>query len=149
MGHASVSMDDKGRLAIPKKHRGPLQAACGGTVVVTADTTGALLVFPYPEWCDFADRLMQLPNSGANAVVRDLQRLYWGYAETLTLDGQGRFATTTQQRALAGLEKSCVIVGIGRKLEVWSEARWQARLRLPELDEARTMHLAQLNDFVI
>ena len=42
------------------------------------------------------------------------------------LDKQGRINIPQSLRQHANLEKSCVIVGVSNRIEIWDETRWQA-----------------------
>ena len=49
-----------------------------------------------------------------------------GYATDLELDGSGRLLLPQSLRDYAQLEKSVVLVGQGKKMELWSEPLWLA-----------------------
>ena len=72
-GVAQLSMDGKGRLAIPTKYRDALRAQGDGRLVVTADPSRCLLLYTLPEWEPIYDQLMKLPSFDDR--VRGLQRL--------------------------------------------------------------------------
>ena len=109
-------------MAIPARYRERLQEACGGNLVVTVDHDKCLLVYPLPEWEIIEDKLINLPN--LNKQSRVLQRLYMGYATELEMDGQGRILLPASLRDYAGLGKKAVLIGQGKKLEIWDEAAW-------------------------
>lgn len=116
-------MDAKGRLAIPARFRDELAAECGGRVVVTAHhQEPCLLVYPEPHWQELLPKIEAMPN--INRRARQIQRALLGYATTLEIDGNGRILLSSTLRNHAGLEKELMLVGLGRKLEIWSESRW-------------------------
>jgi len=116
-------MDAKGRLAIPARVRDELAADCGGRVVVTAHhQEPCLLVYPEPHWLELLPKIEAMPN--INRRARQIQRALLGYATSLELDGNGRILLPPTLRNHAGLEKELMLVGLGRKLEIWSEPRW-------------------------
>lgn len=122
-GVQHVSMDAKGRLAMPARHREPLLAECGGNIVVTIDTQSAcLVIYPLPEWERFEQEVQALPSM--KSAVRRFQRLTLGYAADLELDGNGRFLIPPSLREHAQFDKKLVVVGQGNRLELWSEALW-------------------------
>ena len=47
-GGTPISLDNKGRLAVPAKYREDLLSLCGGRLVITADPSKCLLVYPLP-----------------------------------------------------------------------------------------------------
>src|SRR5690606_12663202 len=123
----AITMDAKGRLAIPARVRDDLLADCNGRLVVTAHhQERCLLVYPEPQWQKLMPQIEALPNASKGA--RLMQRLLLGYATPLELDGNGRILLSPTLRDYAGLEKGLMLVGQGRKLELWSEQRWFAWL---------------------
>jgi len=121
-GVSHLALDSKGRLAVPAKHRDALAAESDGRVVLTADPSHCLLLYPLAEWEPIQKRLMAL--SSFNETVRGLQRLLVGHADDVELDGAGRILVPPALRQYAALEKHVVLVGQGSKFELWDEARW-------------------------
>jgi len=121
-GINNVSLDAKGRMAMPARYRERLLEACGGRLVVTIDRDHCLLVYPLPEWEIIETRLNQLPS--LNRQARLLQRLYIGHATELDMDAQGRILLPPMLREYAGLGKKTILIGQGRKFEVWDETLW-------------------------
>lgn len=121
-GSSQLSLDGKGRLAIPAKYRDALMSACEGRLVVTADPDRCLLVYPRQEWEPIQKKLMDL--SSFNPKTRALQRLLVGYAEDIEMDGAGRILLPATLRDYAALEKRVVMAGQGNRLELWEEGRW-------------------------
>jgi MraZ protein len=87
-GANKLTLDIKGRLAVPTRYRERLQERCGGNLVVTVDKDQCLLIYPFPDWEDLERKLMKLPS--LNPQARRLQRLMVGHATELELDGSGR-----------------------------------------------------------
>ncbi len=121
-GINNVSLDVKGRMAMPARYRERLLESCGGRLVVTIDRDHCLLVYPLPEWEIIETRLNQLPS--LNRQARLLQRLYIGHATELDMDAQGRILLPLMLREYAGLGKKIVLIGQGRKFEIWDETLW-------------------------
>lgn len=124
-GAAQLNLDNKGRLAIPSRHRDMLLAHCAGQLVLTADADGCLLLYPQPEWQPIREKLMQL--SAFNPRIRALQRFLVGHAEDVVMDAAGRVLISPTLRSYAMLDKRVMLIGQGNKFEVWDEARWQAQ----------------------
>ena len=124
-GAAQLNLDSKGRLAIPARHRDMLLAHCAGSLVLTADADGCLLIYPEPEWQPIRDKLLKL--SALNPKLRALQRRLIGRAEAISMDGAGRILISPTLRSYAALEKRVMLVGLGNKFELWDEAKWQAQ----------------------
>ena len=120
-----LTLDAKGRLAIPTKYRERLQAESSGRLVVTVDRERCLLLYTLPEWEEIERRLMRLPT--LNRKVRRLQGLLIGHATDLELDGHGRVLLPAVLREIASLERKAVLIGQGNKFELWDEDAWNAR----------------------
>lgn len=124
-GVQHINMDAKGRLAMPARQREPLMAQCDGQLVATIDTQSqCLFLYPLPEWEKIEQEIQDLP--ALNPAVKRFQRLVIGYATDLELDGNGRMLLPAPLRDYAQLEKKVVLVGQGKKLELWSEDLWLA-----------------------
>jgi len=125
-GVNQLALDSKGRLAIPAKHRTALAGPdenSARTLIVTADPSHCLLVYPLATWEPIQARLMKL--SSFNAEIRGLQRLLVGHADEVDMDGAGRILVPPALRQHAELEHRVVLVGQGNKFELWDEAKWQ------------------------
>jgi MraZ protein len=123
-GVTQQALDAKGRLAVPAKHRDAL-ANGQGRLVLTADPSRCLLLYPLAAWEPIQARLMSL--SSFNEKIRSLQRLLVGYADDVDIDTAGRILVPPSLRRYANLDKHVVLVGQGHKFELWDEAQWQAQ----------------------
>ena len=121
-GANKITVDAKGRLAIPTRYRERIAARCANQLVVTVDRDYCLLVYPLPDWEDIERKLERLPSLQKQA--RRLQRLMIGHASEVELDGAGRILLPRELRDFAGIEKHAMLIGQGRKFELWDEARW-------------------------
>ena len=129
-GITAIQMDEKGRVAMPRRYRERLQRAdvseSTDELVVTIDTEeSCLLVYPLPEWEIIERKLEALPSF--NPAARRVQRLLMGHATEVRIDAQGRLLVPPLLRDYAKLEKSVMLVGQGKKFEMWSEAGWASR----------------------
>lgn len=124
-GVTHLSLDAKGRLAVPARHRDALAADGGGRLVLTADPSRCLLVYPVEAWEPIQARLMAL--SSFNDKIRNLQRLLVGHADDVEIDGSGRILIPPALRSYASLDKHVVLVGQGHRFELWGHAQWQAQ----------------------
>ncbi|ENY72899.1 division/cell wall cluster transcriptional repressor MraZ [Aeromonas diversa] len=122
-GAHAISLDTKGRLAIPTRFRDWLRDECEGQLVCTIDLTHpCLLLYPLPEWEEIERKLRTLSNM--NPMERRVQRLLLGHASECELDGNGRLLLSPPLRAHAGLEKRVMLIGQLNKFELWDEERW-------------------------
>jgi MraZ protein len=125
-GVSSVNLDAKGRMALPVRFRELLSETCDGRVVITIDMEErCLLLYPLPVWEEIQAQLEALPN--VNPAARRVQRLLIGHATDAELDGSGRVTVPPMLREYADLSKKLVLLGQGRKLEIWAEALWTER----------------------
>ncbi len=127
-GASELSLDAKGRLAMPVRHRETLLDFCGGDIVVTVDYAREkyLLVYPRPHWEVFQEKLDAWPTF--NPDVRMVQRLMLGYATDTKMDGNGRILLTPALRKHAGLEKQVVLIGQNQRFELWDKTTWDETL---------------------
>ncbi len=124
-GATKVTLDAKGRLAIPTRYRERLAACCESQLVATVDKDYCLLIYPLPEWEEIEKKLVALPS--LNPQARRLQRLMVGYATELDIDGHGRILLPVELREFAGLVKQAILLGQGNKFELWDEDSWNEK----------------------
>ena len=118
-----INLDAKGRMAIPARYRQQIQAGCEGCMVATIDTEEkCLLLYPLHEWEQIQQKIEALPSF--NPGARRIQRLLIGHATDLEMDGSGRLLLPSPLREYAQLDKKVVLLGQGRKFEIWSEELW-------------------------
>ncbi len=139
IGEYKHSVDEKGRLAIPKKFRKDL--AKGAVVTRGLDTS--LFLFPKEEWGKLAQKLAGLPLGQSNS--RAFARLMLAGAMDVTLDKQGRVVLPEYLRKYASLKKSVVVAGLWGRIEIWDEDTWNAYKKKLEGDaEAVAEQLGEL-----
>jgi MraZ protein len=121
-------------MAIPARIRDELVESCGGRLVVTAHTEDrCLLIYPQPEWLNLLPQIEALPSF--NKVSQRVKRILIGYATPLEIDTSGRVLVPPTLREYANLDKKMMLVGQGKKLELWSEESWLALLDAPVDDD--------------
>ena len=142
-GETAVTLDDKGRVAIPAAHRETVSKA-GNRLVVTYNPFehGCLWLFPYGEWEKVRDQVNALP--GAKRVHRDLQLKLVGAAAHVEPDANGRITLPGSQRNATGIEKRAVLLGMGNKFELWSEQAHLAKIRETIGEEQITEDMLEL-----
>ena len=122
-GATALSLDVKGRLAIPARHREALVEAADGQLVLTAHPHRCLLLYPEPAWLPIRDKV--LATSSLNPQAASIKRLLVGNSRDETLDSAGRLLIAPELRQFAGLEKQVWLVGLGSHFEIWSDIGWQ------------------------
>ena len=123
-GVTAINLDGKGRIIIPTRYRVSLMEEAEGQIIATIDTVDpCLLLYPLPEWERIEEKLAELPSFDAG--VRRFQRLMIGHADEMQMDNQGRCLVPSALRDYANLSKQVVLVGQGKKFELWSDGQWQ------------------------
>jgi MraZ protein len=125
-GANRVTLDTKGRMAMPARYRDTLVERSEGKLVATVDRSDkCLLLYPLPDWEEIERKLMRLPT--LNDQVRRLQRLMVGHATDLELDSHGRVLVPPKLREYAGLTRQAMLIGQGSRFELWDEPHWNER----------------------
>lgn len=122
-GAAALSLDAKGRLAIPARHREALLAAAEGSLVLTAHPHRCLLLYPSPAWQPIRDQILRASSLDSRSAA--IKRVLVGNARSEALDSAGRLLVAPELREYAQLEKTVYLVGMGSHFEIWSEAGWK------------------------
>ncbi|WPC04293.1 division/cell wall cluster transcriptional repressor MraZ [Pseudomonas sp. MBLB4123] len=124
-GANAISLDAKGRLAMPSRYRDELVSRCSGQLIVTIDAIDpCLCVYPLSEWELIENKLREL--ASFREENRRLQRLLIGNAVDLELDASGRFLVPPRLREYAKLDKRAMLVGQLNKFQLWDEDAWNA-----------------------
>jgi len=119
-GEAEHSLDDKGRVIIPKAYR---EAVADG-VFLTRGVDGCLWLFTQAKWGELSAKLQDL--GFAQHDLRQFERLLYSGVEG-ALDNQGRLLVPPSLRAHADLETGSpvVIVGVKNRIELWNPEKWR------------------------
>jgi len=121
-GATKITLDAKGRLAVPTRYRERIAARCDGQLVITLDKDHCLLIYPLPDWEEIERKLVRLPS--LQKRTREMQRIMLGYATEVDIDSAGRILLSRELREVAGLERQAMLIGQGHKFELWDEERW-------------------------
>lgn len=117
MGEYHQKIDDKGRLTIPAKIRYEL----GDNFIVTRGLDGCLFVYKNERWEKIINHYQELPNI---KEARNFMRFFLSGANPQTFDKQGRINISSPLIKYAGLSKNVIVIGVGDRLEIWSEDNW-------------------------
>ncbi|MDA9981906.1 division/cell wall cluster transcriptional repressor MraZ [Gammaproteobacteria bacterium] len=125
-GVNSLSLDVKGRLAIPTRYRDGLLRQSDGKMVVTINNAERCLwLYPLADWEEIERKLVSLPS--LDAAAQRLKRILIGHANDCDLDAAGRVLLPGPLREFASLDKHVVMIGQGNKFEIWNEELWNER----------------------
>jgi len=121
-GRFEYSIDAKGRLSIPAKFREVLSTSYDPRLIVT-NFDQCLWAYPVAEWLELERKVGALPQFLDE--VKALQRVFVSAATECPIDKHGRILLPPSLKAYAGLDKDVVVVGMTRRIEIWSSERWE------------------------
>ncbi len=123
LGTTSLTLDAKGRIAIPARYRARLKELCGGKMVITYNPQDKCLpIYPYEEWLSCLQQMDAVQDQ--SNYFRAFQRLLYSHANEVDMDSNGRVLVPQYLREVIGLEKNSFLIGHGEKFELWSEQGW-------------------------
>ncbi|MBC2770353.1 division/cell wall cluster transcriptional repressor MraZ [Pusillimonas minor] len=131
-GCSAITLDAKGRVSIPTRHRDALVSQEGGSLTLTRHPDGCLLVYPRSVWEARREQIARFPIS-----ARALQRLLLGNALDVDMDGSGRILVSPELRQAAGLTRDVMLLGMGSHFELWDAEAW-ARNEAEALSQGMT-----------
>jgi MraZ protein len=118
LGEHTYQMDPKGRISLPGKFRDAFKAG----VHLTLGQEGCLYAFPKEEWEREKERVEDRALS--NPASRGYTRVFFGNAEHVDLDGQGRLVVPRRLREKTELGREVAVVGVSDRLEIWPLEAW-------------------------
>lgn len=123
-GFSKISIDSKGRLALPSRYRELISVNTDNELVITLNPLDiSLWLYSLTQWEIIEDKLADL--SDFDKQSRRTKQMMRGYATDCSLDNQGRFLVPKELRSYANLSKQAVILGQGNKFEIWDEKKWE------------------------
>ena len=114
----SCKLDSKGRLVLPSKIKAALPETSGNQIVVGHGFDPCLVLYPLIEFKKLEAQISGL--SEFDPENRRLQRAFFNSHTEVELDSAGRFLIPKKALTYAKLEKEAILIGIGKKIEVWS-----------------------------
>ena len=133
-GPAALTLDGKGRIAMPARHRELLTAMGTNQLTVTKHPEGALMIFPRPAWELFRDKVAALPMEASG-----WKRVFLGNAMDVEIDASSRVLIAPELRNSAGLVRDVMLLGMGSHFELWDATRHaehEARVMQSEMPES-------------
>lgn len=117
-GASSLSLDAKGRLSVPTRHR----EALGTEVTITRHPEGYLMVFPRTQWEAFREKVAALP-----AEAQWWKRIFLGNAMDMEVDGTGRVLISPELRKAVGINRDVTMLGMNTHFELWDKDTHDAK----------------------
>jgi len=119
------SLDDKLRIAIPKRFRDAFSAKDKSAAIlyIAPGTDGSLALYTEESFTRLADQLDNSPPTGKD--VRAFSRLFFSRAESVDVDRQGRIRIPSELANLASLDSEAMLIGVRDRMEIWDAKKWQ------------------------
>ena len=118
LGEHHYQMDPKGRISLPAKFREVFKAG----VHLTLGQEGCLYAFPPEQWDRERGRIEDRALTDRDS--RGYTRVFFGNAEHVDLDAQGRLVVPRRLREKVRLDRDVAVVGVADRLEIWPEDEW-------------------------
>ena len=130
-GETAITLDDKGRIAIPAAYRGIVARECANRLVITYNpfSKGSLWIYPEQVWESVRDQVNAMRGVALREGPQKLQRRLVGAATPVELDSNSRISIPAILRIACVMEKKVVLLGMGNKFELWNEAAHLAAIR--------------------
>lgn len=122
IGISALTLDGKGRMTVPARHRDVLLAQSQGRVTLTKSPEGCLMLFAEADWLEFRNRIAQLPMS-----AQGWKRIFLGHANETEMDGTGRVLIPPALREAVGLARDVDLIGMGSHFEIWDRETHKAK----------------------
>jgi MraZ protein len=119
LGQHRYQLDAKGRIGLPGKFRESFSEG----VYLTLGQDGCLFAFPREEWLRRSGEVRSRPLAAQES--RAYARMFFGNAERVELDSQGRLVIPQKLRTQAGLGREAVVIGVSERLEIWASDAWE------------------------
>jgi MraZ protein len=121
-GTHKLTIDDKGRLAIPSRVRTQLGDEFGKQIAITLGPE-CVEIYPSQVFRRIAEAILKIRDRAKRV---QMQRLFVGNAVETEFDTQGRVNLPPLLRQAKGLGSDVVLVGQIDHFELWPEAAWAA-----------------------
>lgn len=131
-GQVTYSVDGKGRVAIPARMRACMSPEAGNTLVTTRGFEQCIFAYPLDEWQKIEKQISEL--NPYNRQHRAFTRRFMRWAEEVVLDAKGRVALQPPLLEYAGIEKTSLILGSQRYIEIWNPDRFSEYLDAETID---------------
>ncbi len=127
IGEFFPSLDEKGRVSMPVKHREEL----GEQFVVTKGLDGCLSAYSMNQWEKISEKVAGLPQ----AKARDLKRFMFSAASLVNPDKQGRILLSASLREYSNITKDLAVIGASDHVELWDRETWVQRKKRIDSDD--------------
>ena len=115
-GVSALSLDAKGRMAIPTRYREGLLAQSQGALALIESDDGCLLLMAQSLW---AKKISTFSSDDSDVERR---RFWIGLSDTPEMDAQGRVLINPVLRDGAHIQRDVILLGVGEWFEIWDAA---------------------------
>ena len=123
-GESSHTLDEKGRVFVPKRFQEELSRSADGALVAFLSRGQDKCLYFFSE-SGFQRALAELNTSVFSGEdVRGARRVFFANTSRVELDASGRILIPEKLRAATGLDKDVVILGVGDRAEIWPKKDW-------------------------
>jgi len=121
-GQSTNSVDDKGRVAIPKGMRSCMHCEADDTFVITRGFEKCILAYPLDEWSKIEYRIAKL--NPYDRKHRAFTRQFMMWAEKVKLDSKHRIRLSGPLLEYAAIDHSTLVLGNHMFIEIWDPKRF-------------------------
>jgi MraZ protein len=118
-GEFENTLDEKGRISLPVKLR---QKISGKVVMLTKGYNSCVWVLPPEQWDSVAEKFLDASLTFEKADF--LHHQFITSMQEVEIDRAGRIVVPPSLRKHAKLTRDCVILGTGKKMEIWDTGEY-------------------------
>jgi MraZ protein len=115
-------IDKQGRIIIPSKLREIIKKE-GGDIYISKGIEKCLFIFSEKTFEQQVEKINELSFTKGNQRI--FTRLFYSGSFKEKIDKQGRVLIPSQLIEYAELKEIVVIIGAGKRIEVWSDIEWK------------------------
>ncbi|MCY4225918.1 MAG: division/cell wall cluster transcriptional repressor MraZ [Bacteroidetes bacterium] len=131
-GQSTNSVDDKGRVAIPKRMRSCMRSEANNTLVITRGFEKCIFAYPLDEWTTIEDHVKSL--NPYDRKHRAFTRQFMMWAEEVSIDSKGRISLSRPLLEYAGIQHTTLLLGSQTYIEIWNPDRFDDYLNEEDMD---------------
>lgn len=132
-GRYDHTVTNTGRVSIPSKFREVCREKYGEETFVITNFDKCLVAYPLKEWNEIETKISKLPQFRQD--VSASMRYLMGGAIDCPIDSQGRVLINQSLRAHANIQKEVVMIGMLKKIEIWSKETWDKEESLSSYEQ--------------
>lgn len=127
IGQYDYTLDAKNRLVVPPRFRELLTQEKASHFVLATGFDECVWMFLPSQWENFMTQFdEQAQGVKDKDSVRHARRQLFSNAEEVAVDDQGRVLVSEKFKVHGGLRKEVVVIGAGKKAEVWDAGRYSS-----------------------